>query len=126
MSEKKIDQIIEVIAKIDKEVALQKAALEDHTDKDEKMYEELKRMNDILQKNTESLKEHMQNNMILKDMLGALNRRLEPIELEYIQKKAVRQWLLDTSKFLIKVGTAAGIIIGVYMYGLPFLVHLLK
>lgn len=71
MSDKKIEQIAETVCKIDKDVALQKAALEAHTAQDEKMYEELRRMNDILQSNTESLKLHMQNNQLLKDMIAA-------------------------------------------------------
>jgi hypothetical protein len=122
MSDTKIEQIAEIVRKIDKDVALQKAALESHTEQDEKMYEELRRMNDILQANTQSLKEHMQNNVLLKDMLGTLNRRLEPIELKYIQKEAVNKWLLAQAKLIGKLGTAAGAIYAGFMW----LQHILK
>jgi dynactin complex subunit len=122
MSDKKIDQIVESVAKIDKEVALQKVALESHTKQDENMYEELKRMNDILQQNTNSLREHMQNNALLKDMLDTLNRRLEPIELKHIQTEAVRLWVLSNAKLIAKVGSA----IGVLYAALLFVQHLLK
>jgi hypothetical protein len=119
---KKLDQIADIVAKVDKDVAVQKAALELHTAQDEKMYDELKRMNDILQSNTESLKEHMQNNMLLKDMVDTLNKRLEPIELKHIQQEAVRAWVLAQAKIIIKVGAAAGVIYG----ALVGLQHLLK
>ena len=55
----KLDDVVTSIYKVDKEVALQKSAFDEHIKQDEKMYEEFKRMNDILQQNTQSLKEHM-------------------------------------------------------------------
>jgi hypothetical protein len=122
MSDKKIDHIVETIAKIDKEVALQKVALETHTEQDENMYEELKRMNDILQQNTDSLKEHMQNNALLKDMVKTLNKRLEPIELKHIQQEAVRLWVLSNAKLIAKVGSATGVLYAAFL----FIQHLLK
>jgi hypothetical protein len=119
---KKLDQLLEVIAKIDKDNALQKAALESHTEQDEKMYDELKRMNDILLSNTESLREHMQNNVLLKDMVKALNKRLEPIELKYIQQEAVKTWVLAQSKLIAKIGAASGVLYAAFMW----MQHLLK
>jgi hypothetical protein len=119
---KKLDQIVEAIAKIDKDGALQKAALETHTAQDEKMYEELKRMNDILQSNTSSLDKHMSNNLLLKDMIATLNKRLEPIELKHIQREAVKLWVLSTSKLIAKVGGASAVLYGAFMW----LQHLLK
>ena len=121
-SNKKLDQIADTVAKIDKEVALQKAALESHTEKDENMYLELKRMNDILQSNTESLREHMGNNALLKDMIDTLNKRLEPIELKHIQQEAVRGWVMSQAKLIVKVGAAAGVIYAALMW----LQHIIK
>src|SRR5579884_1445300 len=119
----KVDQVAETLNKIDKDVALQQAALEAHTKQDEKMYEEFKRMNDVLQENTESLKVHIQNNMLLKDMIQKMDDRLSPIELEHIQKTAVREGVIRTSKLNAKVGAAAGVNTAGLMLVKPILQH---
>jgi tetrahydrodipicolinate N-succinyltransferase len=119
---KKIDQINEVLIKIDKDNALQKVAFEAHTQQDEKMYEELKRMNAVLDDNTGSLKEHIQNNVLLKDMLKTLNRRLDPIELKYIQQEAVRAWIMAQARLIAKLGAASAVLYGGFMW----LQHLIK
>lgn len=126
MSEKKIDQIVEAVAKIDKEVALQKAALETHTRQDESMYEELRRMNNILQQNTDSLKEHMQNNMLLKEMIVKMDDRLSPIEQERLEKLAVRSWATDKLKLILKIAAAVGFLAGAWQWLWPSLSHLIR
>lgn len=124
--QERVDSVAETVANVDKEVALQKAAFEAHTKQDEQMYEELKRMNDILQKNTDSLREHIENNHLLKEMIVTLNRRLEPIEIEFIQKAAVRDWVLKKAKIIGKVATAIAAVAGLWMYAKPLLMLLLK
>jgi chromosome segregation ATPase len=124
--QERIDSVSDTVCKIDKEVALQKAALETHTKQDEDMYAELRRMNDILQSNTESLKEHMENNALLKDMLKSLNKRLDPIELEFIQKNAVKSWMMTKLKFCAKLGTAIAAVAGAWVYIKPLIEHLFK
>lgn len=126
MSEKKIDQIVETVARIDKEVALQKAALDTHTKQDESMYEELKRMNNILQQNTDSLKEHMQNNALLKDMIVKMDDRLSPIEKERVENAAVRKYALNKLALLLKIAAAVGFLAGAWEWLWPSLSHLIK
>jgi hypothetical protein len=123
---KKIDQIVESVAKIDKDNALQRAALESHTKQDEQMYGELKRMNDILQYNTESLKEHMNNNMLLKDMIAKMDDRLAPIEKERLEKAAVKHWATTKLKLLLKIAAAVGFLAGAWEWLYPTLQHLIK
>ena len=123
--QERVDSVAEALAKIDKDTALQRVALEIHTKQDEQMYDELKRMNNILQQNTDSLREHMDNNVLLKDMLDNMNRRLEPIEVEFIQKAAVRNWVLNKAKFIGKIATAIVAVAGVWVFFKPLLVHLL-
>ena len=123
---KKIDQIAESVAKIDKDNALQKAALEAHTEQDEKMYGELRRMNDILRDNTESLKEHMQNNLLLKDMIVRMDERLSPIEKERLENAAVKHWATTKLKLLLKVAAAVGFLAGAWTWLYPALQHLIK
>jgi chromosome segregation ATPase len=124
--QEKIDSVASTVASIDKEVALQKAALENHTQQDAQMYEEFKRMNDLLQDNVNSLKEHMENNVLLKDMIIRMDNRLNPIEMEFIQKTAVRNWVLIKAKFIGKVGGAIVAVAGVWVYVKPLLEHLFK
>ena len=122
----KVDSVAETVCNIDKEVALQKAAFDAHTKQDEKMYDELKRMNDILMMNTDSLKEHIQNNVLLKDMVAKMDARLSPIEVEFIQKAAVKAWAMHKVKLVAKLGTAIVAVAGAWVYVKPWLEHLLR
>lgn len=124
--QQKVDSVSETISNIDKEVALQKAAFEAHTKQDEDMYGELKRMNDILQQNTESLKEHMHRSDLLEELVMKMDKRLSPIEVEYIQKNAVRDWIFSKAKFYGKIATAIVAIAGLWVYVKPIIEHLLK
>ena len=90
--QEKIEDVANCVNKIDKEVALQKAAFDDHLKQDERMYEEFKRMNDILQQNTESLKEHMHRTELLEVMMQKMDLRLSPIEKNNIETAAVKAY----------------------------------
>jgi DNA repair exonuclease SbcCD ATPase subunit len=115
--DEKIDNVSDSIHKIDKEVALQKAAFDEHIKQDEKMYEEFKRMNDILQQNTDSLKEHMHRTDLLETMIAKMDQRLSPIELERIEDEAVKKYrnskLKKYGKVLGAIATAIGILAAV-------------
>ena len=124
--QERVDAVVDVCSKIGTDVALQKAALESHTKQDEDMYAELRRMNDILQSNTESLKEHMSNNALLKDMVKSIDKRLDPIEIDFIEKKAVRKYAIDKIKLAGKIATAGGAIAASWVYIKPFIEHLLN
>jgi hypothetical protein len=121
----KLDEVSDAVYKIDKEVALQKAAFEDHMRQDEKMYEEFKRMNDILQQNTESLKEHMHRTALLENLVQKMDSRLSPLEVKHIEEEAVKKYRHDK---LVKIGKAIGLIatlIGILVATKPFLLKLL-
>src|ERR1035437_1642107 len=105
----KVDEVASTVHKIDIEVALQKASFEDHLAQDARMYQEFVRMNNILQQNTDSLKEHMQQTMILKDMVVKMDDRFTPIETKHIRdgvieeykaerKMKIRNWLVFLAK----------------------------
>lgn len=110
----KLDEVSDAIYKIDKEVALHKAAFDEHIKQDEKMYEEFKRMNDILSANTESLKEHMQRTVIaenrqqiLEDLVKSIDTRLSPFEQNKLEEEAVKKYRNEKLK---KIGKILGII----------------
>ncbi len=113
----KVDEVSDTVHKVDKEVALQKAAFDDHLKQDERMYEEFKRMNDILQQNTESLKEHMHRTNLLEDLVQKMDKRLSPIELDRIEREAVKKYrnerLVKIAKILGAIGALIGIIAGI-------------
>lgn len=121
----KLDDVVDSIHKVDKEVALQKSAFDEHIKQDEKMYEEFKRMNDILQQNTQSLKEHMHRTELLEELVTKIDTRLSPFEIDKIQKEAVNQYRNEKLK---KYGKVLGLIataIGILAALKPFLLKLL-
>jgi hypothetical protein len=99
----KIDEVSDTIYKIDKEVALQKASFDEHTKQDELMYSQLKRMNDILQENTLSLKEHMSQTMLLRDMVVKMDARMAPLEIKHIEDNAIKHFRRDKLILILKV-----------------------
>lgn len=123
--DEKLDEVSDSIHKVDKEQSLQKAAFDAHQKQDEHMYEELKRMNDILQQNTESLKQHMAQTQLLKDTVLKIDARLAPIEVERIEAEAVRNYRNEKLK---KYGKILGIVaaaVGTLAALQPFLLKLL-
>jgi uncharacterized protein YukE len=115
--QEKLDDVASTVHKIDKEVALQKAAFEDHQKQDEGMYEELKRMNNILQENTESLREHMHRTELLEKVVKKIDDRLSPFEQEKLKKEAVdhyrKEKLVQIGKWLGLIATIVGIVAGI-------------
>jgi hypothetical protein len=91
--------------KLSKSLAEYKVAFDHHTKQDELMYEEFKRMNDILQQNTDSLKEHMLRTSLLEDVVVKIDSRLQPIEIEKIEKEAVKK---ATKNFILLAAKVAG------------------
>jgi hypothetical protein len=120
--ENKIDEISETAHNIDKELALQKAAFIEHTRQDEFMHSELKRMNDILDVNTASLKEHMQQTMLLRDMVIKMDHRLSPMENKHMEEQVITKFQSERKKKItgiivlvakIATGLSATIAIGI-------------
>lgn len=124
--QEKVDSLSEVACRIDKAQALQQAAFDAHTKQDEQMYGELHRMNDILQSNTESLKEHMENNALLKEMIHKMDQRLDPIEREFIEKSAVKKWATKKLKTAVTVIGIVGFLAGCWEWLWPALQHLIR
>lgn len=129
----KLDDVADSIHKVDKEVALQKAAFDDHIKQDEKMYEEFKRMNDILQVNTDSLKEHMHRTelaekqlVLLEELVKTMDARLAPIELAKIEEAAIHKYKVDKFKKYGKIIGAIATVIGILASAKPILLKLLS
>lgn len=120
----KVDSVSATCTNIDKIVALQKQAFDDHLKQDERMYDEFKRMNDILQQNTDSLKEHMAQTHLLRDAIMKMDARLQPIEIEYIQKTAVKDWAMGKAKLIAKIGGAISMVGGIIWTVMKVLSHI--
>jgi hypothetical protein len=118
----KIDEVSETAYKIDKEVALQKAAFDAHMAQDEKMYEEFKRMNDILQENTLSLKEHMAQTMLLREMVLKMDSRMMPLEVKHIEENAIKHFRKDKLMIILKIAGAIAALASAGVAAKPFLV----
>ncbi len=118
----KLDEVADTCQRIDKEVCAQKVAFDEHIKQDERMYEEFKRMNDILQQNTDSLKEHMHRTDLLEDLVKKVDERFQPIELEHIEKKVIEKYKSErkakwvakaifVAKILSGIGAAVGMLV---------------
>ena len=121
----RIDSVADSVATMSTDAALQRAALENHTKQVEDMYEQLKRMNNILQKNTDSLKEHMHRTDLLEGIVVKMDERFTPIEVAHLENAAIKHWIYDKSKFVAKVGGAILAVAGVWVYVKPIITQLL-
>lgn len=108
--QEKLDEVSNCVNNIDKEVALQKAAFDEHIKQDEKMYEEFKRMNDILQQNTDSLKEHMHRTNLLEDIVQKIDTRLSPLEKQNIETQAIKAY---RQELIIKLAKVIAILVSI-------------
>lgn len=122
----KLDEVSGSIHKVDKEVALQKAAFDDHLKQDERMYEEFKRMNDILQQNTESLKEHMHRTELLEELVTKMDARIAPLEREKIEQAAIDKYRTEKLKKWGKILGGVATLIGILAAAKPLLLKLLS
>lgn len=104
-----VSKLNDKLAELDKSVSEHKLVFDIHAKTDERMYEELKRMNDILEVNTASLKEHMAQTALLKATVLQMDARLLPMELEKIRRDAINAWLKDK---LILAAKGAGVLLG--------------
>lgn len=121
----KLDDVSSAIHKVDKDLALHKSQFEQHIVQDEKMYEEFKRMNDILQQNTNSLKEHMHRTELLEELVTKMDGRLSPLEVKHIENNAIK---LHKHEQLVRWGKILAALLaisGLLMWAKPLLIKLL-
>ena len=112
-----VKDVSDKVADIDKTMAAYKAAFDGHTSVDEQMYQELRRMNDILALNTESLKLHMKRTELLEEATLKMNYRLSELEIKNIQAAAIKDWIKSSTIFtgkiiggLVALGTLAAML----------------
>ena len=108
--EKAVEKVDEKCDNIDKTVALFSQRFEEHMKQDEKMYEEFKRMVDVLAENTADMKHHILRTDELQDLAVKMNERLTAIEREKLKKEAVREFMVERS---VKWGKRLGIVTGI-------------
>lgn len=102
--QEKMDEISDSVHNIDKSLAVHKSEFIEHSKQDEKMYDELKRMNDILQTNTDSLQEHMHRTDLLETLITRMDARLAPFEQEKISQEAVKKYKEEKFERWIRIG----------------------
>ena len=103
--DEKCDDIKDEVRDLTSHFTVHESAFKKHLETDEKMYDELHRMNNILQDNTDSLKEHMhrtevleQSQSIQNDALLKIDSRLQVFEENEMKKQAVKEYMKETSK----------------------------
>lgn len=109
-----VEKLNEQASNIDKNLIAYKVAFDQHLEQDERMYQEFKRMNDLLFENTMSLKEHMHRTSLLEQTMLKMDERLAPIEVERIKKQAVGAFIKEKVYLSGKVLAAITAAIGLY------------
>lgn len=126
--DKKLDEMSDAIHSIDREVIRQRTSFEEHTKQDEKnavnLYEELKRMNDVLQVNTDSLKEHMYRTELLEKLVNKMDARLEPLEQDKIEQEAIKKYTHHRVMKFAKVAAGLAAAISIIMAFKPIWIKL--
>ena len=113
--EKTIEKVDEKCDGIDKAVTVFGDRFEEHMKQDEKMYEEFKRMVDILQENTADIKHHISRTDELQELVVNINARLTPIEQEKLKKEAVTEFMKERTVIWGKrLSVAIGILTVIY------------
>jgi hypothetical protein len=118
----KMDGLSDTLHKVDKETTLQKAIFADHILREDEMFSEFRRMNDILQQNTDSLREHMRRTDVLEDIIQKMDLRFTPIEIAHIETQVIEKYksdrkkkIKDTLMFWAKIAGGLSATIAIYM-----------
>jgi len=122
--QKKLDTAVDKMHDMNASLRTHMGNFETHTRQDEGMYEELKRMNNILSDNTASLKDHMYRTDLLEDYIKKVDIRFLPVERAHADKKAINTWIFTKLKFIAKLGAAA-VGLGSLMVAVKFLIQFL-
>jgi predicted nuclease with TOPRIM domain len=117
-----VKEVKQVVHELVKTIAEHKVTLQHQIENDRNMFEEFRRLNDILQQNTDSLKEHMHRTNLLEKSVQTLDERLCPVEVEIIGKKAVKEWMKDNAILVAKISGGLGTLVTAYMT-LRHLIH---
>lgn len=111
---------------LDKTIAEYKVSFDHHVAIDEHMYAELKRMNDILAQNTESLRTHIKRTDLLEQAVMKMDVKLTSLEIKDIEKEAVKKWIKDTAKLTAKICAAGAALVTAAMAAPTFIKWLIS
>ena len=110
--QERLDVVIEKTYEIGASLKSHREMFEQHSSQDEQMYDELRRMNNILQDNTNSLRQHMHRTDLLEILVKNAEARFNPFEVEMIRKKNINNWIYSRVLFLSKFGAVGSAIAG--------------
>lgn len=102
----KLDSVTEKVSDIGTKLEVHLAKFEAHVDGERDRWQALDRNTEILQQNTESLKEHMQRTDLLETYVKKIDERFTPVEVAAQRKQAVHDWWKNSIIFVAKVGAA--------------------
>jgi hypothetical protein len=100
------------INELDKALVEYRVSMQNHIATDQDMYVELKRMNDILAQNTESLKIHIHRTELLEEVSIKIANRITQLEIKQIEEKAIEKWTSDKIMVIGKIMASIFAIIG--------------
>jgi hypothetical protein len=104
----KLDNVNEKVSDINSKLEVHIARFDSHVEHEEHREVALQRHTNVLQANTDSLKDHMRRTDILETYVKKIDERFTPVEQEALRKKAVAEWWKNKVLFLAKLGGAIG------------------
>lgn len=103
---KKLDNVTEKVSDIGTKLEVHIAKFDVHLDDEEAHRQAILRNTEVLQSNTDSLKEHMLRTDLLETYVKKIDERLTPVELTAQRKQAVVDWWKGSIVFVAKLGAA--------------------
>jgi chromosome segregation ATPase len=117
-----IKEIHRNLHSLDKNLLEMRTNFLNHIKSDEDMAKELRRMNDILEINTDDLKKHMYRSDLFEEAVQIINQKITAFEVQQIRKDALKDWFDQNIKRLAIIFS----IIAAITSGLMFLPKLLQ
>lgn len=106
----KLDSVADKVSDIGTKLEVHISKFETHIGHEDSQNADMRRNTEVLQANTESLRDHMQRTNLLESYVKKIDERFTPVELESLRKKAVADWWKGRVVFLAKLGGAIGAI----------------
>ena len=115
--DQKVEKVNDKVEAIGNKVVEQNQICDNHTNLIKEIGSEQSKMNEILDRNTASLDEHIKRTAILEEEVVDLDKRITPLEDDRLRKGIISSFVKRNAKVIVTVigisGTIAGIVFGV-------------
>lgn len=110
-----VDNLTDKVHEIDKGLVEHRVLIKNQTEANIAHHEELKRIGDVLQENTNQLREHIRRTDILEDEYRRLNNKITPVEEELKNKKTIKEFFTKNIALIGKISAAIAAVLTLCM-----------